>query len=197
MFVKICGLTTLGDTLAAFEQGATAAGFNFYRKSPRYVEPASLRNWIGEVPPGMLRVGVFVNEKPERVMEIASELNLDVAQLHGDEKPADIPAGIRVWKAARIRAGLDVTALGAFQTEAILLDGPANGVAFNWGLASPGFTPATRKIILAGGLDEHNVQEAVQKIRPWGVDVCSRIESFPGKKDHVLMRRFIQTALSC
>jgi phosphoribosylanthranilate isomerase len=193
MFVKICGLTTLDDTLAAFEQGAKAAGFNFYRKSPRYLEPASLRQWINDVPPGMLKVGVFVNESPQRIREIADELTLDVAQLHGDETAADIPDGLRVWKAARIRSRVDLDALETYQTEAILLDGPASGIPFDWALAAP----ATRKIVLAGGLDEHNARQAIQRIQPWGVDVCSRIESAPGKKDHALMRRFIQTALSC
>jgi phosphoribosylanthranilate isomerase len=193
MFVKICGLTSLEDTLAAFEHGATAAGFNFYPKSPRYIAPESLKQWIARLPPTMWKVGVFVNETPALVSRISSELNLDIVQLHGDETPAEVPAGLRVWKAARIREGLDFPALDAFQTEAILLDGPASGIPFDWSLAAP----MARKIVLAGGLDEHNVRKAIERVRPWGVDVCSRIESTPGRKDHALMRRFIQTVLSC
>jgi phosphoribosylanthranilate isomerase len=193
MFVKICGLTNLEDTLAAWEQGAAAAGFNFYPKSPRYVEPEVLKQWIGSVPRAMWKVGVFVNESPARVVEISRELNLDIVQLHGDESPREVPLGFRVWKAARITPGFDLSRLDGFSTEALLLDGPANGITFDWGLAAI----QNRKIILAGGLNEENVREAIERVRPWGVDVCSRIESAPGKKDHARMRRFIQKVLSC
>jgi len=193
MFVKICGLTNLEDTLAAAEQGAAAAGFNFYPKSPRYIEPEALAEWIGQVPASMWKVGVFVNEPVARVMEISRTLGLDIAQLHGDETAADVPAGMRVWKAARMVNGFDIARLNGFETEALLLDGPANGIAFDWGLAAH----ASRKIVLAGGLDAENVREAIGRVRPWGVDVCSRIESAPGKKDHARMRRFIETVLSC
>jgi phosphoribosylanthranilate isomerase len=193
MFVKICGLTNLEDTLAAAEQGAAAAGFNFYPKSPRYIEPEALAEWIGQVPASMWKVGVFVNEPVARVMEISRTLGLDIAQLHGDETAADVPAGMRVWKAARMVNGFDIARLNGFETEALLLDGPANGIAFDWSLAAH----ASRKIVLAGGLDAENVREAIERVRPWGVDVCSRIESAPGKKDHARMRRFIETVLSC
>jgi phosphoribosylanthranilate isomerase len=193
MFVKICGLTNLEDTLAASEQGAGAAGFNFYRKSPRYVEPKVLKQWIGSVPRAMWKVGVFVNESPARVVAISRELNLDIVQLHGDESPRDVPSGFRVWKAARVTPGFDFSRLDGFSTEALLLDGPANGITFDWSLAAI----QKRKIILAGGLNEENVRGAIERVRPWGVDVCSRIESAPGKKDHARMRRFIQKVLSC
>jgi phosphoribosylanthranilate isomerase len=193
MFVKICGLTNLEDTLAASEQGAAAAGFNFYPKSARYIAPESLKQWIDRVPNGMWKVGVFVGESPARVSEIALELKLDVVQLHGDESPRDVPLGLRVWKAARITAGFDFSKLNGFATEALLLDGPASGIPFDWNLAAA----QSRKIVLAGGLDERNVREAIQRVQPWGVDVCSRIELAPGKKDHARMRQFIQTVLSC
>jgi phosphoribosylanthranilate isomerase len=193
MFVKICGLTNLEDTLAASEQGAAAAGFNFYPKSPRYIEPEVLKQWIDGVPRAMWRVGVFVNESPARVAEISRELNLDIVQLHGDESPREVPLGFRVWKAARVTPGFDFSRLDGFATEALLLDGPANGITFDWSLAAI----QNRKIVLAGGLNEENVGEAIERVRPWGVDVCSRIESAPGKKDHARMRRFIQKVLSC
>lgn len=193
MFVKICGLTNLHDTLAAAEDGATAAGFNFYPGSPRYIAPESLAQWIAKVPAGMWKVGVFVNEPVERVIHISQTLGLDVAQLHGKETPADVPAGMRVWKAARVIEGYDFSTLNAFQTEALLLDGPANGIPFDWNMASG----HERKIVLAGGLDVDNVRQAIERVRPWGVDVCSRIESAPGKKDLARMKRFIQTVLSC
>ena len=193
MFVKICGLTNLEDTLAAADSGATAAGFNFYPGSPRYISPEALAPWIEQVPAGMWKVGVFVNESPVRVLEISQALSLDIAQLHGSETPADVPAGIRVWKAARIGPAYDFASLNNFTTEALLLDGPASGVPFDWNLA----TRRDRKIVLAGGLDIGNVREAIDRVRPWGIDVCSRIESAPGKKDHARMKQFIQTVLSC
>ncbi len=193
MFVKICGLTNLEDTLAAAEEGATAAGFNFYSGSPRYIAPEALAPWIAQVPAGMWKVGVFVDEPVARVIEISHALGLDIAQLHGKETPADVPPGMRVWKAARIIDGYDFSILDAFQTEALLLDGPANGIPFDWNVAQG----HGRRIVLAGGLDIDNVREAIERVRPWGVDLCSRIESTPGKKDHARMKRFIQTVLSC
>ncbi len=191
--MKICGLTNLEDTLAAADGGAAAAGFNFYPKSPRYIAPDTLAEWIGRVPAGMWKVGVFVNEPVARVVEISKQLGLDVAQLHGHETAADVPANMRVWKAARVVPGFDFASLGAFDTEALLLDGPANGIPFDWTLAGG----QDRKIVLAGGLDADNVAEAIERVRPWGVDLCSRIESAPGKKDHARMKHFIKTVLSC
>jgi phosphoribosylanthranilate isomerase len=193
VFVKICGLTNLEDTVAAAESGAAAAGFNFYPGSPRFIQPEALAAWIDQVPAGMWKVGVFVNEPRTRVIEISRMLGLDIAQLHGSETVADVPEGIRVWKAARIVEGFDFSHLDAFETEALLLDGPANGIPFDWRLART----SDRKIVLAGGLDADNVAEAIARVRPWGVDICSRIEREPGKKDHASMRRFIQTVLSC
>jgi phosphoribosylanthranilate isomerase len=193
VFVKICGLTNLEDTLAAADGGAAAAGFNFYPKSPRYITPEALADWIDRVPAGMWKVGVFVNEPVARVVEISKQLGLDVAQLHGNETAADVPAGMRVWKAARVVPGFDFASLNAFETEALLLDGPANGIPFDWTLTGG----QDRKIVLAGGLDADNVAEAIERVRPWGVDLCSRIESAPGKKDHARMKHFIKTVLSC
>jgi phosphoribosylanthranilate isomerase len=205
MFVKICGLTNLTDTLSAYESGASAAGFNFYPGSPRYIAPESLAPWIERVPTEMWKVGVFVNESPARVLEISRSLGLDIAQLHGSETPADVPAGMRVWKAARVSAGCDFAALDAFPTEALLLDGPASGIPFDWDLAKDlaknratnRATNRARKIVLAGGLDIDNVCAAIDHVQPWGVDICSRIESAPGKKDLQRMKQFIETVMSC
>ena len=193
MFVKICGLTNLEDTLAAAESGAAAAGFNFYKGSPRFIEPEALGQWIGRVPAEMWKVGVFVNETPERVRQIAEALSLDVIQLHGQEPPADVPMGFRTWKAARILKDFDWDNLSDFDTEALLLDGPASGMPFDWKAANG----RGRNIVLAGGLNAENVPAAIALVNPWGVDVCSGVESSPGRKDFGKMKRFIQTALSC
>src|SRR6266404_1149239 len=100
MIVKICGITNQEDATAAVQGGATALGFNFYAGSPRYIAPERAAEIA--TPPGVRRVGVFVNETPAQVEEIARVAALNVAQLHGKETPADYPAGIPVWKAARV-----------------------------------------------------------------------------------------------
>ena len=194
MILKVCGITSQGDADAAISAGATAIGFNFYAKSPRFLAPerAALI-----ATPGARRVGVFVNEAPWRVREIARIAALDVAQLHGDETPADYPAALTVWKAARVTANFDVSRYDRCPVEALLLDGPADelyggaGHTFDCGLARAG---AAHRIIVAGGLDASNVARAIALAHPWGVDSCSRIESAPGKKDLKKMTDFLYAA---
>lgn len=191
MMVKICGITNLEDALSAIGGGAAALGFNFWPGSPRYVTPDSARRLIERLPDAVNKVGVFVDEKPGTVTSVAKEAGLDVAQLHGRERASDFPGGLRVWKAFRISQDFDREALDQYSAEAILLDGPANGEAFEWTLAAG----ISRKVIIAGGLDAENVGRAIEQARPWGVDACSRIESAPGKKDHAKMARFLKAAL--
>jgi phosphoribosylanthranilate isomerase len=194
MILKICGITNQEDAAAAIAGGATAIGFNFYPRSPRYIAPERAAE-IGS-PPGVRRVGVFVNEARARVEEIAHIAALGVAQLHGDETPADYPASLAVWKAVCVSGSFDFSRYDNCPVEALLLDGPAGelyggaGKTFDWRLVA-----ATRRpIVLAGGLDASNVAEAVALAHPWGVDACSRIESAPGKKDHQKMNAFLQAA---
>jgi phosphoribosylanthranilate isomerase len=198
MILKICGITNQDDASAAIDAGATAVGFNFYSRSPRYISPEQAADIATAA--GVRRVGVFVNEKRELVDEIVRAARLDVAQLHGDETSGDYPAAAPVWKAIRIGPdfGLaQICRLDLDPSEALLLDGPASGVPFPW-IVAKGFWPAQRphRIILAGGLDSSNVAKAVALVRPWGVDACSRIESGPGKKDHKKMIEFLQAARS-
>jgi phosphoribosylanthranilate isomerase len=188
MILKICGITNQEDATAAVEGGATAIGFNFYRRSPRYLAPE--RAAAIQSAPGVRRVGVFVDEARERVEEIARIAALDVAQLHGSETPADYPASLAVWKAVRVGDVCDLSRFRDCPAEALLLDGPASGIAFDWRLA----VEAPKPVILAGGLDASNVAEAVALAHAWGVDACSRIESAPGKKDHRKMNEFLQAA---
>jgi len=201
MILKICGITNAEDATLACEAGANAIGFNFYPKSPRYILP----ELAAEIPtpPGVKRVGVFVNEPREHVERVALIARLDVAQLHGDEKPADYPRGFAIWKATRVAGPLNT--VDAAKTvpflnspiEALLLDGPAgelyggSGKSFDWTLAAY----SSMRIILAGGLDATNVAQAIAMARhAWGVDACSRIESAPGKKDPVKMTAFLAAA---
>lgn len=196
MFVKVCGITNQKDGEAAVELGATALGFNFYPKSLRYADPARLE-WIHGLPANVWKVGVFVNEKPAIIRRVVELLRLDVIQLHGDEQPADCPRDVRVWKAIRVDYAFDASRLRKYPVEAILLDGPAgrayggSGLTFDWTVAAG--LPV--KVVVSGGLHAGNVRTAIECIRPWGVDVCSRIESSPGQKDHASMAEFLQVAL--
>jgi phosphoribosylanthranilate isomerase len=195
MMVKICGITSREDALAAAEAGAAALGFNFYSKSPRCLTREVAASILAVLPAAVWKVGIFVNEPGERVAAVAGALGLDVVQLHGAAEP---PAGLRVWKAVRVGAEFHSSQLEAFQAEAFLLDTASDelyggtGKTFDWALARG----AGRKVILAGGLDETNVREAIRAARPWGVDACSRLESSPGRKDHHKVARFITAALS-
>jgi phosphoribosylanthranilate isomerase len=204
MILKICGITNQDDATAAIDAGATALGFNFCLRSPRYVAPEKAAGIASAE--GVRRVGVFVNEKRDRVEEIARTAGLDVAQLHGDETPADYPdvghalacPALVVWKALRVDDSFDIAVYLDNPAEALLLDGPAgslyggSGQSFDWRLVGE----IDRKIVLAGGLDASNVAAAIELVRPWGVDACSRLESTPGKKDHRKMNQFLQAAMA-
>ena len=192
MMVKICGITNLEDATAAVEGGASALGFNFWRRSPRYMTPESARGLIDQLPSTVWKVGVFVDEDAATVARIARETGLDIVQLHGQETAQSFPQGARVWKAVRIRENFDVTRLNEYPSEAILLDGAANGETFDWSLAAH----VSKKLIVAGGLDADNVRAAIDQAKPWGVDACSRLESAPGRKDHGKMAQFLKAALA-
>jgi phosphoribosylanthranilate isomerase len=197
MIVKICGITNLADAEAAIRSGASALGFNFYPRSKRYIGIGDAMKIVAQLPPSILRVGVFVDEPRERVADLVRRIGLQVAQLHGNETPEQYPAGTRVWKAARVDENFSLAAWESNPAEALLLDSPGNGElggtgrAFDWSRAAGG----SRQIILAGGLDDTNVGEAIRVVRPWGVDACSRIESAPGRKDHAKMAAFVHAVL--
>lgn len=188
MMIKICGITNRQDALAAVEAGATALGFNFYPKSPRYISPSAAAVIAAHV--NVLKVGVFV-DAPDAV-EVAEQAGMDVVQMHGAETPAQVPVGRRVWKAFRVTPEWDASVMAEYAVEAFLLDGPSPGAGevFDWRRAA-----GLRNIILAGGLGPDNVSEAIRQVRPWGVDACSRLERAPGVKDYDKMRRFIKAAM--
>jgi phosphoribosylanthranilate isomerase len=196
MIVKVCGITNRYDALLAVEAGASALGFNFYPRSPRYLEPEEAARIVEAVPAKVWKVGVFVNETPARVAEITRIAGLDNAQLHGDETPEAIPHVVRSWKAMSVDTAFSLDLLDAFPVEAFLLDASANGQyggtgrSFDWSLARG----SRHKIMLAGGLDASNVRAAIETARPWGVDACSRLESAPGRKDPARVRAFVRAA---
>ena len=187
--IKICGITALEDALAACDAGADALGFNFWPRSPRYIEPERAAQIIERIPGNVLAVGVFVDEPAERIEATAAAAGVEVAQLHG----ACGAPRLRWWKA--LEAGPDVRRqMKQSDAEAFLLDAPAGaqrggtGRVFDWTLACglPG------RIVLAGGLGPDNVREAIRAARPWGVDACSRLESAPGRKDPEKVRAFVR-----
>jgi phosphoribosylanthranilate isomerase len=196
MIVKICGITNLDDAQAAISGGANALGFNFYPRSTRYIGIGDATRLITQLPPDVLKIGVFVNEPGARVVDLVKRIGLDVAQLHGDETPEQYPAGVRVWKAARVDEQFTLGAWASCPAEALLLDSAPNGgyggsgQTFDWARAIGG----SRQIVLAGGLDENNVREAILQVKPWGIDACSRLECTPGRKDHARMAAFLKAA---
>jgi phosphoribosylanthranilate isomerase len=198
--VKICGITSVADGLAAAEAGADAAGLMFYEKSPRYIPLAAAVEIARHLPPFVIKVGVFVNAPPEMVQRAIGECGLNLLQFHGEESP-EYCAGFPVMtmKAFPIRDAESVKQLPGFRTDAWLLDAFApdkrggTGATFNWDLAIEA-QKFGRPIFLAGGLTPENVGEAVRKVRPYGVDVSSGVESSPGKKDFRKMREFVRNA---
>jgi phosphoribosylanthranilate isomerase len=195
MILKVCGITNQEDADVAVDAGATAIGFNFYSKSPRYLtweQASGIRT-----PIGVLRVGVFVNGWREQMEDARRAAGLHVVQMHGkDATLAEYPGATRCWKALQVGPGFDLETEDDGATEALVLDGPAGdlyggaGKTFDWRLVKG----LQRRIIIAGGLDATNVAQAVEIARPWGVDACSRIESAPGKKDHQKMKEFLWAA---
>jgi phosphoribosylanthranilate isomerase len=189
--VKICGITNWTDARRAVEAGAQFLGFNFYRPSPRYIQPAAARRIIRRLPDGVAAVGVFVNEPEANMLAVARRVGLDYLQLHGDELPeqvARLKREIPVIKAVRVRDSFRPKQLDSFgRASAILLDGfdarrhGGTGKTFNWNLARG--SNGSRRIFLAGGLTPENVAEAIHVARPYAVDVCSGVEARPGRKD--------------
>jgi len=200
--VKICGITNLDDARAAVEAGADALGFNFYPKSPRYIEPEEARAIIEQLPPFVVPVGVFVNADLEAMARVVARARLAVVQLHGDEPPAfcrQVAARWRVIKAVRVGPHFRPQDLADYPAHAILLDVACPGAyggtgkSFDWTIArrAAHFAPA---LILAGGLSPENVAEAIRCVHPYAVDVCTGVEVCPGRKDHERMRAFIAAA---
>jgi len=197
--VKICGIKTLKDALAAVEAGADYLGFNFYPKSVRLIEKSA----CAEITPILKReypqiklVGVFVNSSVEEIKDILQTCHLDLAQLHGDETP-EIFAQL-VPHAFRAFRGIPESNEGYERNEAptMLIEAAVKGVYGGSGVTAD-WTAAAElakkyPLLLAGGLTPENVADAVRQVRPWGVDVASGVESAPGEKDAGKMKAFVK-----
>ncbi len=196
--IKICGIKTLNDALAAMDAGADLIGFNFYRKSPRYVEVGQCRGIMAT----MRRyayieyVGVFVNAPVWEIRATMETCGLSLAQLHGDETP-DMLAALK-GKAFKAFRGIpaDVDRFARQEAPALLVDAAVKGVYGGSGVTADWSAAANLAkrypLLLAGGLAPENVADAVRQVRPWGVDVASGVESAPGEKDAAKMKKFVK-----
>jgi phosphoribosylanthranilate isomerase len=196
LFVKICGITTEADALLAVGLGADAVGFVF-APSPRQVAAATVGDIVKRLPLDILTVGVFRNEAPSRVVEIANHIGLGAVQLHGHESAEDCR-----WIRSRVACVIKAFSAGdrtigrfkEFGADYLLVDGPSpgSGEVFDWRLAEGVVDPG--RLIVSGGLTAENVGQAISHLRPYGVDVSTGVESEPGRKDPQLVGAFISAA---
>lgn len=185
---KICGITRIEDGLAAARHGADAIGLVFYPSSPRHVSAAQASAIARALPPFVSTVGLFVNPDAAEVEAVLRELRLDVLQFHGDESPQFCAGfGVPYLKAARVKPGMDLLQYAtAFQSaQGLLLDAfvegqpGGTGLSFDWELIPAGLP---LPLILSGGLDPGNVRIAIERVKPWAVDVSSGVEAGEGSK---------------
>jgi phosphoribosylanthranilate isomerase len=196
--IKICGITRLEDALCAAECGADAVGFIFHPASPRYIAPERAGEIIAQLPGEITKVGVFVNREEKEVKRTMGACSLDLIQLHGDEPPAycRLFPSERVIKAVSPRAPEELGELGEYRVRAFLVDARdagrygGTGKRSDWKLAAE--LGKLYPLILAGGLDEGNIAEAIAAVAPRAVDINSGCERAPGIKDHDRLRRIIK-----
>jgi len=198
--VKICGITSEADALAAAEASADAIGLMFYEGSPRCVSIEQAQAISAALPPHIVRVGVFVNAPEALVTRAIASCRLSIVQFHGDESPEDCNRfGVMTLKAFRMKGRETLEEMDAFPSDAFLLDAyvkgelGGTGAKFNWDLALEA-QKLGRPVFLAGGLTAENVADAVEKVEPFGVDVSSGVEVAPGKKCVDKMRAFVAAA---
>ena len=207
--IKMCGITNLEDATAAVDAGVDALGFIFYEKSPRNIDPEVARIIIEQLPPFVSTVGVFVDRKRQEVEEIIRFCRLGYAQLHGQESPkycerlTRFAAPCQVIKALRVGEHLQASDITPYNdhVKGFLLDTYQKGVKggtgqrFDWSLIQG--LKLQRDFILAGGLDAESVQEALESVRPYALDVNSGVEASPGQKDHKLIKKFTRQVRAC
>jgi phosphoribosylanthranilate isomerase len=199
MFVKICGITRLSDARHAVDCGADALGFVFWPKSPRYIAPERAAEIIATLPAHVTAVGVFVNESVDGIRDVVTRTGIQAVQLHGDETPDYASVlGRPVWRAVGVSEAADAMAAWPPDTT-LLLDvvDPARrgtGLTVDWQQAAS--MAHAHRIVLAGGLTPENVAEAIEVVRPCGVDVSSGVEDSPGVKNVDKVKRFLTGARS-
>ncbi|MDP1995189.1 MAG: phosphoribosylanthranilate isomerase [Ignavibacteria bacterium] len=196
MKVKICGITNIDDALLAEQLGADALGFIFYKRSKRYISPDIAKVISQKLSAFTLKVGVFVNETEDEINRIAATAKLNLIQLHGDEKPEMISKlMLPSIKSFRIEEGFNFSTLEEYPCTNFLFDTfsqnefGGTGKTFDWNIIPPSLR---KRVIIAGGVSEKNVEEIFTKINPYAVEVSSSLEISPGKKDHDKMECFFQ-----
>jgi len=201
--VKICGITNLKDARQAIKEGADFLGFNFYEGSSRYISPVKAQKIVVALPERVAVVGVFVNEDERTMLEIARAVGLDYLQLHGDETHETVarlkrlqPA-LKIIKAIRVQKSFRASHLAGYKkADALLLDGfdsrlrGGTGKTFDWSVAKR--AKRYGSVLLAGGIRPENAAEAIRAAQPYAIDVCSGVESAPGKKDHAKVRELMR-----
>ena len=205
LFVKICGITSETDARVAMEAGADALGFNLVPQSKRYIDIRAAKDWIAKLPVEMCKVAILADANWEDACRISRLPFIDALQLHGTEPPEFcrrlVEAGIRFAKAVPVSGSRSLASLPNYFTDTMILDSSPDGKfggtgkIFPWKFA-PEFVRHHRgiSVILAGGLNPGNVAEAVNLVRPRGVDVTTGVESSPGQKDAKLVRAFVEAA---
>jgi phosphoribosylanthranilate isomerase len=198
MFLKICGITRLTDARHAVQHGATALGFVFWPRSPRFVTAEVAAGIVAELPSTVLAVGVFVNEPIDAIRSVVAQVRLSAVQLHGDEPPAYADAlAWPILRSVTLDSARDACEVWAPETM-LLVDAAdperrgGTGVTVDWVAAAE--LARNRQIVLAGGLTPANVGEAIQYVQPYGVDVSSGVEEAPGVKDFDKVARFLENA---
>ena len=195
-WVKICGITNIEDGLKAASLGVDALGFIF-APSMRRIKPDTTQKIIQALPATLLKVGVFVDEDPEEVLRVAEYCGLNALQFHGKESPDYCQKfSLLVIKAIQIKDLESLDDMERYPDTTLLLDtyspvqAGGTGNSFSWEIALK--AKEKRDFILSGGLNQDNVGEAIKKMGPFGVDVCSGVETNPGKKDLLKMVEFVK-----
>ena len=196
--IKICGIKTVSDALAAVEAGADLIGFNFYSKSPRYIEVGRCRDIMSVMRKHghITYVGVFVNASAGEIRATMETCGLSLAQLHGDETSEMLNAlDKKAFKAFR-GIPANINGFSRQDAPAFLVDASVKGIYGGSGITADwkGAAELAKEypLLLAGGLTPENVADAVRQVRPWGVDVASGVEFAPGEKDPGKIRAFVK-----
>lgn len=198
MHIKICGITNLEDALAAYQAGAWALGFNFYPASPRYITPEAATEIIKQLPPTLTTMGIFINQPLDEILSLKEQIGLSLLQVYEDYTCATHlkQEMVLVTRPQNTRELPELAPLKDYSM--VLIDAPADasclmggtGRKANWEVAR---SLARRlKLILAGGINPDNAVAAIRQVHPFALDICSSIESSPGKKDLNLMRQLFE-----
>ena len=199
--VKICGITNYEDAAHAAILGADYLGFNFYELAPRHVDESEVKKFIGRLPNHVKKVGVFVNQNPDKVKKIVKNLYLDLIQLHGDETQdycGKLKADTKkqIIKAFRIKDKNDINKIKDYNVDYLMFDASEKGMfggtgkTFDWKIVKA----INKPFFLSGGLNPENVKEAIRTAKPYAVDAASGIEINPRKKDYRKMKEFIENS---